>query len=164
MDKFLGALDVRSEKHGFLIRPRFAFAYATALRPGLIDQITWDDVIDGGQRLFIRRELDKEGKERKVRLSPMAQRALRDAGPPVKGQPIFGRHDYREHVARAKALLPPELAREFTPYGLKHARVTEWFRQGKAEIGIQHLTGTKWALGRYALASEEAADEIVSSD
>lgn len=163
VDLFLAALDVRSEKHGFLIRPRFAFQHATALRPGLIDNLVWDDVLPGNQ-LLIRGEFDKNGDERIVPLSPRAVQALKDAGPKAAGKPIFGRHDYRLHVSRAKAKLPPHVAREFTPYGLKHARVTQWFREGKNELGIQFLTGTKYALGRYAIASRDAADSIVSSD
>lgn len=163
VDVFLSGLDMRSDKHGFLVRPRFEFQWATALRPGLIDNLTWDDVLPDG-KLRIGKRFDKNGKERRVKLSPRAIKALKDAGPPVPGETIFGRHDYREHVARAKALLPPHLASEFTPYGLKHARVTEWVRGGKNELGIQHLTGTKYALGRYAIASEDAAEEIVASD
>ncbi len=163
VDKFLVKLDVRSKKHGFLIRPRFEFAFATALRPGLIDNLTWDDVLPGG-KLRIRKEFDKNGLERRVPLTPMAQKALETAGPPVKGQLIFGSHDYREHVARAKGVLPAHLASEFTPYGLKHARVTAWFRAGKNELGIQHMTGTKYALGRYAIASEDAAEDIARED
>jgi integrase len=163
VDMFLAALDMRSKKHGFLVRPRFVFAYATALRPGLIDNLTWDEVLPDG-RLFIPGRFDKNGLERYVPLSPRAQDALKDAGPPVAGRLIFGSHDYREHVAKAKAKLPAHLAREFTPYGLKHARVTSWFRAGKNSLGIQHLTGTKYALDRYAIASEDAAADIVKGD
>ncbi len=163
VDVFLSALDVKSKKHGFLVRPRFAFQFATALRPGLVDNLTWDDVLPGG-KLRIRKEFDKEGKERRVPLSPLAKAALADAGQGATGALVFGRHDYREHVAKAKAKLPAHLASEFTPYGLKHARITEWFRAGKNELGIQHLTGTKYALGRYAIASEDAAEDIVASD
>lgn len=160
---FLAGLDVRSKKHGFVVRPRFQFAYATALRPGLIDNLTWDDVLPDG-RLRIRPEFDKQGKKRKVRLSPMALSALKEAGPAVKGGLIFGSHDYREHITRAKALLPAHVAEEFTPYGLKHARVTEWFRQGHTEGGIQKLTGTKYALDRYIKPSDEDADKITERD
>lgn len=160
---FLAGLAMRSDKHGFVIRPRFQFAYATALRPGLLDNLTWDDVLPDG-RLRIRPEFDKESKKRKVRLSPMALAALKEAGPPVKGGLIFGRHDYREHIREAKKLLPSHVAEEFTPYGLKHARVTEWFRQGHTEGGIQKLTGTKYALDRYVKPSDEDADRITEKD
>lgn len=163
VDMFLEALDVRSEKHGFPVRPRFAFAFATALRPGLLDALTWDEVLPDGQ-LFIPGKFDKNGEERIVPLSPKAQQALVDAGPPEQGALIFGRHDYREHVARAKEKLPAHVAKEFTPYGLKHARITGWVRAGMNELGIQFLTGTKYALGRYAIASRDAADEIVKKD
>jgi integrase len=160
---FLQALPERSGKHGFLVRSRFAFQHATALRPGLVDNLTWDNVRPDGT-LFIPGEFDKNNKERIVPLSPLALQALKDAGPRVPGGLIFGRHDYREHVARAKAKLPGHIAKEFTPYGLKHARVTEWVRAGKNELGIQYLTGTKYALSRYAIASQDAAVDIVEKD
>ena len=133
------------------------------MRPTFVDQVTWDDVLPGGQ-LLIRGEFDKNGKERIVPLTPRAQAALKMAGTRVAGQPIFGRHDYREHIKRAKLRLPAHVAKEFTPYGLKHARVTQWVREGKNELGIQFLTGTKYALSRYAIASRDAADEIAKDD
>jgi len=163
VEMFLEAMDERSKKHGFIVRWRFLFSFATALRPGLIDNLTWDDVLPNG-KLRIRGEFDKMGKQREVPLSPLAKKALAHSGPAVKGQLIFGSHDYREHVARAKAKLPDYLAKEFTPYGLKHARVTEWFRQGKDRTGIEFLTGTKYALDRYVIASQEAAETVVSED
>lgn len=168
VEVFLGRLDARSKKHGFLIRPRFEFQWATGLRTEFVDVISWDWIIfdeDGGAwKLKVPGEFDKNGKERVVPLSPRAKKALDESGPPVRGGVIFGRHDYRDHVARAKEGLPAHLASEFTPYGLKHARITEWVRAGKNELGIQHLTGTKYALGRYAIASEDAAEDIVKED
>lgn len=158
---FLGGLPERSDRKGFLIRGRFKFQFATALRPTFIDTITWDDV-QPDNKLRIKAWLDKNGNARRVPLTQLALAVLDECGPPVPGQLIFGRHEYREYVDEAKKLLPAYLQDEFTPYGLKHARVTQLIRAGENELGIQFLTGTKYALGRYALASEDAAADIAS--
>jgi len=158
---FLNGLPHRSERAGFLVKPRFRFQFGTALRPTFIDQLTWDDVRPDN-KIRIRAWLDKNGNARLVPLTRVALDALEEAGPPVKGQLIFGRHDCRDYVDEAKKLLPVHLREEFTPYGLKHARVTQLVRAGESTLGIQHLTGTKYALDRYALASEEDAADIAS--
>lgn len=158
---FLNGLPHSSERKGFLVRPRFRFQFGTALRPSFIDQVTWDDV-QPDNRLRIKGWLDKNGNARRVPLTRVALEALEEAGPPVPGQLIFGRHDYRDYVDEAKKLLPAHLREEFTPYGLKHARVTQLVRAGESTLGIERLTGTKYALDRYALASDEDAEDIAS--
>ncbi len=163
VERLLAALpEWTTDRHGnsISVRARLVFAYETALRPTLIDLIEWEDLVPKGLR--IRKELDKNRRDRVVPLSQRAQEALARVRRPGATGRIFGEHDLRaSFTTAAKKALGRALGSEVTQYDLKHARVTAWERTGMSVAGMEYLTGTKKALASYVLASREAAEAIV---
>jgi integrase len=150
----------RSNGKQFPIRARFLFSYETGLRPKTISNIRWSDVTEFG--VHVRGSNDKNRWDRVVPISDRARAALETIGPGERDELVFGRHDlHRSFRAAAVRVLGPELAATVAPYDLKHARVTGWFEEGKNELGIQFLTGTKNSIRRYAHASRRAAEMVL---
>lgn len=144
----------------FPVRARFLFSYETGLRPKTISRLRWSDVTEFG--VHVRGTNDKNRWDRVVPISARAREALDSIGPGERDELVFGRHDlYRSFRAAAVKVLGSELAATVAPYDLKHARVTGWFEEGKNELGIQFLTGTKNAIRRYAHASRRAAEMVL---
>lgn len=148
-------------KH-FPVRARFVFAFETGLRPATLDLLEASDVTLAG--LHIRPELDKNRWERVVPLTERARAAVASLGKLDPNARLFGEHDYRATWrAACVAALGDELGKRVNPYDLKHARVTSWLDEGQSVLGIQFLTGTRYALDRYAHASRRAAEGIVGA-
>jgi integrase len=153
----------RSRKDGrrHPIRAFFEWLYETGLRPeGTVELLEPRDVTPFG--LNIRPELDKNRWSRVVPLSLAARAAYARLGELEPGEPIFGDHDRRDALRKAAtAVLGEDAGKLVTPYDFKHTRVTAWFDEGRDVLGVEYLTGTKYALDRYAHASRRAAEKIV---
>lgn len=108
----------------FPVQDRHIVAYSTGLRPSTIDQLSCPEHwIPGSDVLIIEDRIDKARFGRELPLSEKAQEAL---GRVARRGLIFGRHNYRRHIAEAaKAVLPPEKARTFCAYDFRHTRLTE---------------------------------------
>jgi integrase len=120
-----------------------------------------ENYVRGSSLLVITEAIDKARFGREVPLTPRAREAL-DAVAPRAGV-IFGRHDYRPQLAKAAAkVLPPERARTFTAYDLRHARATQWAEGGNL-VGVAYLLGHKQVTttNRYARPNEAAAKRVL---
>jgi integrase len=106
------------------IRARFIVAYQTGLRPGTLDELTvprhWSP---GANEIVIEDQHDKARYGRKVPITAAARAALEvtvaELG--IKDGPIFGKHDYREHVE--KAAKAAGIHEDFAIYDLRHGRI-----------------------------------------
>ena len=142
------------------IRDRFEFAYETGLRPECIDGLEERDLTAFG--LHIRPELDKNRWERTI---PLSDRALEILTASVTGTPsrrFFGEHDRRESWRKAAiAALGAGDGKRVNPYDLKHARVSQWRREGKNPLGIKFLTGVDEALEEYLHPTRTDAEQVL---
>jgi integrase len=162
---FLAALPEWSTSRkvdAFPIRSRFIFAYETGLRPGAIDLLSvpqhWQP---GSPTLRLTDDADKVRWGRELPLTEAAVLALTVAAP--EAGPIFGAHDYRQHVAKAAALaMPPHLAATFTGAHLRSAITTHELEASGNLPGVQYLRGHKQATttARYARPSMRAALDV----
>ena len=148
----------------FPVRARFVFMYETGLRPATIDALTWDDVKDG-EYLTIRDEVDKNRYGRDVSLSPRAIQVLDQIiGSHLDGfgsisaamvRPIFGRHDYRGHLAAAAKLAG---LKGLAAYDFRHARGTHLVDRGASLSGVAQLLGHRQVTttNKYIRPTEKA--------
>lgn len=129
----------------FPIRGRFEFAYETGLRPDTIDALSvprhWDR---RSKVLRVTIDVDKNAWEREVPLSPRALAVLKRVAP--KEGLIFGKHDYRDHLAAAaKAVLGPHRGKLFAGAHLRSACATHLLEETGNLPGVQHLLGHRKA-------------------
>jgi integrase len=111
--------------------------------------------------LVITDDIDKARFGREIPLTDDAKSALESVCP--NEGIIFGRHDYRDQLKRAAAsVLPPERARTFTAYDLRHARATQWAESGNL-VGVAYLLGHKQitATNKYATPNRAAAERVL---
>lgn len=125
---FLGALPLWSKprlgrRHA--VRPRFIVAYETGLRPATLDGLElgkhW---ALGNGYIDISEDIDKARYGRRVPITRLAQAALTFVAATlglVPGDLLFGSHDYREQVERAR--VAADLPAGFAVYDLRHGRV-----------------------------------------
>jgi hypothetical protein len=146
----------------FAVRARFRVAWETALRPSTIDQLSIpENYVRGASVLVITDEIDKVRFGRELPLTDAARAALEQVCP-ERGI-VFGRHDYRDQIKKAAAeVLPPEKARTFTAYDLRHARATQWAESGNL-VGVAYLLGHKQVTttNRYARPNRAAAERVL---
>lgn len=148
----------------FPIRARFIVGYETGLRPTTLDRLSVPEHYRRGSAIL--RLTRASVKHRKAHDVPLTRRARRvldyllcALGPDHTG-PIFGWHNYREHLAQAaREALPPETAERFCGAHLRSAMITHELEQGKSILGIQHRVGHALlsTTARYAKASMRAA-------
>lgn len=146
----------------FAVRARFRVAWETALRPGTLDMLSVpENYVSGGSLVVITDEIDKVRFGREVPLTLQAKKALDSVAP--RAGIIFGRHNYRVQLAKAAAkVLPPERARNFTAYDLRHARATQWAEGGNL-VGVAYLLGHKQVTttNKYARPNQAAARRVL---
>jgi integrase len=146
----------------FVVRARFRLAWETALRPNTISLLSVpENYVRGSSVLVITDEIDKARFGREVPLTDDAKAALESVCP--SAGIIFGRHDYRDQLKRAAAsVLPPERARTFTAYDLRHARATQWAESGNL-VGVAYLLGHKQitTTNKYAKPNRAAAERVL---
>jgi integrase len=148
----------------FPVRPRFIVAYETALRPSTLDRLQVPKHYRiGADRLELSADTDKARYARPVPLSKRAREVLdellRGYGESYIG-PIFGKHDYRQHLKRAaEKALPPQLAEKFAGTHLRAHRITHLLEKGANLLGTQWLAGHKQiaTTSKYAKPSFRAA-------
>jgi integrase len=163
MDEVIDSMDewsirkVRGKK--FPVKARFLVARETGLRPITIDNLIGRDVTVSG--LHIRDENDKNRWGRVVPLSDRARAALESVLPEDPDELIFGEHHWGPIFYRYTVKTFGE--NSFTPYDLKHGRVTELFDSGAPETGIQFLTGTTSLIRTYSHPTRRAAEEALKS-
>ena len=157
----------------FAIRARFRVQYETGLRPSTIDGLKVPNhYAPGATSLRIGADIDKTRAARDVPLTAAAREALdatiialtpRNDGKPYTG-PIFGAHEYREHVAKAAAAaLPKAVADVFTGAHLRSARLTHLLEQSGNVAGVQFLAGhaDTRSTSRYLRPSFRAAEAVL---
>lgn len=159
----------------FAIRARFLVAYETSLRPSTLDALlTPNHYRKGANAIVLSADIDKNRMGRRVPLSDVARAALDAAidrlptidGKPYEG-PIFGVHDYREHLdVAAKSVLSPELAQKFCAAHLRSARITHALENTGNLPGVQYLAGHKRAstTAIYVRSSLRAALDVIRSE
>lgn len=155
--------DDQGNSKQFPIRARFLVGYETGLRPSTLDALEAGvHYRKGSSTILVTPEIDKNRWARELPLSARAREAL-DAVCPKRGL-IFGKHDYREHLAEAAAVsLPPERAEVFAGAHLRSAFITHRLEASGNLPGVQYLAGHKLATttARYVKPSLRAALEVV---
>lgn len=166
VEAILTALPEWSPRKGFAIRARFVFAYETGLRPATLDELEFPRDYRSGKWLSIRDEIDKVRFGRKVPLTPRARRAIKSVirGPGL----IFGHHDYRDHLKAAgkAAGLKGDDAKHFSPYDLRHARLTHLVESSGGNLnGVAYIAGhlDVTTTNRYVHPGRKAAERVLAS-
>lgn len=167
---FLAALPIWSKhrlgrKHA--IRPYFVFAYETGLRPETLATLEipkhWTP---GAETILIDDANDKARFGRRVPITAGARAALEltaaELGT-VEG-PIFGRHDYREVVEKARRAAG--IHEDFAPYDLRHGRIGHLLDEPGAELRavmflVGHLLMT--TTNRYVRGQADGAAKLLNS-
>jgi hypothetical protein len=167
VEAILAKLPEKAPRGGYLVRARLVFAYETGLRPGTIGALKHPEHFARGQDHVVVEAQDDKGRfERKVPLSEPARQALEQAVDVLDGKPglLFGPHPclYQAKQAAAK-VLPPDRAKLFAPYDLRHARATHLLEETSNVPGVQHLLGHKHlaTTSRYLRPSERAARQVL---
>lgn len=150
----------RSKKvNRFPIRARFLVQYDAGLRSEVLDVLSVPEHWAKGQTYIeLPPEDDKSGVGRRIYLRARTVKALAKVAP--KRGLIFGRHNYRRHIALAASkALPPRLASRFTAVHLRSAAATHWLDDGAPLTAVQHQLGHKHTstTARYIRPSERAA-------
>jgi len=150
----------------FPVRARFEFAWETALRPSTLEALCApDDYLPGRATLMIRDAADKARFGRELPLTAEARAALDRVCP--KSGLIFGKHDCRPFLqAAAKASgLPEEKAKRFSPYDLRHGRLTFLAENSTNLPGIAYLAGHKQltTTNHYLKSSRRAAETVLAA-
>ena len=111
--------------------------------------------------LVITDDIDKVRFGRELPLTDVARVALESAC--AGNGPIFGDRNYRDQLKKAAArVLPPEKAKTFTGYDLRHARATQWAETGNL-VGVAYLLGHKQVTttNKYARPNWAAAKRVL---
>ncbi len=152
----------------FPVRARFVVAYETTLRPSTLDRLLVPQHYQiGSDRLQLSADTDKARYGREVPLTERARHELdnllrhyeRTSGHAHQG-PIFGKHDYRQHLAKAaKKTLPPQQAGKFAGTHLRAHGITHLLESGANLLGVQFRAGHKQiaTTSKYAKPSYRAA-------
>ncbi len=167
---FLDALplwskEMKGRRHA--VRPRFIVAYETGLRPATLSALVLGKHWKVGQGfLEIPDEDDKARFGRTVPISRLAQAAMTYVVAELRleiGKPIFGRHDYRDHVeAAAKAAGMPE---DFAVYDLRHGRVGHLLDETGDVRAVMFLVGhtLMTTTNKYVRGQKEGARKALDA-
>jgi integrase len=147
----------------FPVRARFVVAFETSLRPATLDALSVPEHYSpGAMSLRITDEIDKARFGRELPLTPEARAAL-DQVCPQSGL-IFGVHYYRDQLRKAAdAVLPPERAKTFAAYDLRHTRLTQLAETGNlpgTSFMAGHVRATTTAL--YIRPNQRAAERTLA--
>lgn len=160
----LVSLRTQKGKH-FPVRSRFVLMAETGLRPATLDGLEmprhWKP---GARELLITADIDKTRKRRTLPLTPRAIAAL-EAAVEVTGRttgPIFGCHDYRTMVERAR--VAAGLPKDFVPYDLRHHFVGFVTDSADARAAM-HLAGHTrlTTTNHYVRGREDRSREALSA-
>lgn len=146
------------------VRARFRLQYAEGLRSTTLDKLSkpehWRE---GSDWLSLPAATLKGRVAKKKRLSDEGKVALKDACQGLAEGPIFGAHDYREHIAAAaKAVFAEgdERRDRFTATHLRSAAITHFLDGGAPLTAAQAFADHKLATttDRYVRASQRALE------
>ena len=163
--RILMAMPERSRKTGVFVRPLFTVLWETGLRPATVLRLeTPLHYAKGAARMFVSREIDKEGFERHIPLSDAAREAL-DRVCPSKPGKLF---DAPKRSLKTYLALAVEKAglthRRISVYDLKHTRISIGANSGAPLAGVAHLVGHKHisTTALYVQTGEDAAAEALA--
>jgi integrase len=150
----------------FAIRARFIVAYETGLRPALLDALAmpkhWRP---GSTEIVVERQHDKARFQRKVPISARCAEALERTvlALSLKEGLIFGEHDYRWAVERAR--VASGLPEDFAPYDLRHGRAGHLLDAGATMRAVAHLLGHRrlTTTDKYLRAQETDARAAIEA-
>lgn len=167
--RVLAAMPERSARTGAWVRPLFTVLYETGLRPSTVLRLEVPaHYAKGRARLFIARDIDKEGFERHVPLSAAARRALDTCvGALAQGKGrIFDAAEDSLRSSLAAAVRRCGLEeRKISPYDFKHTRLTRDANSGAPLAGVAYLAGHKSiaTTAKYIQTGEAAAGAVIAA-
>jgi integrase len=152
----LSARISKADRRRFVVRPRFVVAYETGLRPATIDTLSipehWRP---GSSVLVVADEHDKARYGRRLTLTASAKAALERTCEllGIKAGVIFGRHDYRSHLAKAGV-------EKLAAYDFRHARATHMLDRGASLSGVAYNHGHRQTTttSKYTHPTRRAGD------
>jgi integrase len=163
--RILMAMPERSKRTKCFVRPLFVVLWETGLRPTTVLRLEAPlHYTKGAKRLFITREIDKEGFERHVPLSPEARAALDRVCPANGAGRLFNAPKASLKVYLRLALKKAGLSdRKISVYDFKHTRISIGANSGAPLAGIAHLVGHKHVstTALYVQTGEAAAEEAL---
>jgi integrase len=163
--KILAAMPDRSRRTGAWVRPLFTVLWETGLRPSTVLRLQAGlHYKRGSSRLFISREIDKEGFERHVPLSQPARKALDKVFPKSGTGPLFDAAEDSLRFSLEAALKAAGMEdRPIGVYDFKHSRISLDANAGLPLAGIAHMVGhtdvSTTAL--YVTTGEDAARAVL---
>lgn len=147
------------------VRDVFRLSWELALRPGIAQKIRVPrHYVHGQSYVWITRDIDKIGLERRLPLTKVAQEILERCAP-AEGL-IFGEHDLTYQIKRAaKLVLPPEKARQFARYDFRHGRAVHALEVTGDLPGTQRLLGQLQATttNRYIRTREAHVTRLIAA-
>lgn len=150
------------------VQDHFIVAWETGLRPVTVGRLRVPEHYrKGATELFVSKEIDKSRFERHIPITQAAREALDRSA--KKSGPIFGPHDYRESLEKAKALavkagrLDPERAAIISPYDFRHGRTTDLVSNTKNLAAVAYLVGHRHVAttSKYVEAPKEGAAQVL---
>jgi len=164
--RILLAMPDRSRRTGERVRDLFVVLWETGLRPTTVLRLEAPlHYRKGSETLFVSREIDKEGFERTIPLSPAAQAALDRACPAAGGRIFRAKLSSLRHslAAALKAAGLEDL--DVSPYDFRHSRITAMANAPGPLTGASYLAGHKHAstTALYIQGGEQAARETLAA-
>lgn len=163
--RLLLAMPERSRRTGEWTRPLFTVLYETGLRSTTVLRLETPLHYTRGQgHLFITREIDKEGYERRLPLTPAARTALDRACPACPGRIFTAKRSSLRHSFEAAKKIAGLEDLDASPYDLRHTRLTRLANTANVPLaGVSYLAGHKHlsTTSLYVQASEGAAREAL---
>lgn len=152
-------------KGAIRVRDVFRLSWELALRPGIAQKISVPrHYVRGQDYVWITRDIDKIGLERRIPLTEVAREIL-DRCAPESG-PIFGVHSLTYQIKRAAMLvLPAEKARQFARYDFRHGQAVHVYGLTGDLAGLQNMLGHTQATttNRYVRTREAHAARVIAA-
>ena len=163
--RILLAMPERSRRTGEFVRPLFTVLYETALRSATVLKLETPLHYSKGQdHLFITREIDKEGYERKLPLTPAARKALDRVCPKTPGKLFLAKRSSLRHSFESALAAAGLETLDASPYDFRHTRLTRLANTPNVPLtGVSFIAGHKYlsTTSLYVQASEKAAKEAL---
>jgi site-specific recombinase XerD len=163
--KILAAMPERSRRTGCWVRPLFAVLWETGLRPITVLKLeAGKHYVKGSGKLFISRDIDKEGMEREVPITLAARKAFDRVWPKSGEGRLFDAEPESLRFSLKAALKAAGLeGRGIGVYDFKHSRITHDVNSGAPLAGVAHLVGHRHVstTARYVTTGEQAARAVL---
>lgn len=152
-------------KGAMRVRDVFRLSWELALRPGIAQKIAVPrHYVCGQDYVWITRDIDKIGLERRIPLTAVAREILERCAP--ESGRIFGVHSLTYQIKRAALLvLPPEKARQFARYDFRHGRAVHIYDVTGDLLGLQRMLGQLQATttNRYVRTREAHTTRVIAA-